>query len=223
MGDGEHLHPRRQPRQPLADGVGRRAARARIDLVEHQSRRRAAIGQHDLQRQHETRQLAARSDLHQRPRPRSGIGLHPELHPLGALRAACASSVTICAVKIARSSFNGASSAFTAGSSALTALSRALVSAAAQGAIMRLGGLARLAQSDEPRLAGVERGEIGGEFFRQRGKIVDGAHICARRRAGRTAAPRPAPARAGRIRRRARPDRASAAPDRARSARRRAP
>ena len=76
-----------EPRQPLADGVGRRAARARIDFVEHQRRRRAAIGQHHLQRQHEARQFAARGDFHHRTRPRAGIGLHPELDPLGALRA----------------------------------------------------------------------------------------------------------------------------------------
>ena len=48
MGDGQDLHARGEPRQPLADGVGHRAADAGVDLVEHQSRRRAAIGQHHL-------------------------------------------------------------------------------------------------------------------------------------------------------------------------------
>ena len=50
-----------------ADGVRHRAADAGVDLVEDQRRRRAAIGQRHLQRQHEARELAAGRDLHQRP------------------------------------------------------------------------------------------------------------------------------------------------------------
>ena len=72
--------------QPHADGVGHRAADAGVDLVEHQRRRRAAIGQHHLERQQEARQFAAGRDLHQRPRPRAGIGLHPELDAVDAVR-----------------------------------------------------------------------------------------------------------------------------------------
>ena len=48
--------------------------------------RRAAIGQHHLERQQEPRQLAAGGDLHQRSRPRARIGLHPELDAIEALR-----------------------------------------------------------------------------------------------------------------------------------------
>ena len=67
MGDGENLDAGCEPRQPLADRLGDRAADARIDLVEDQRRRRAAIGKHDFQRQHEAREFAAGGDLHQRP------------------------------------------------------------------------------------------------------------------------------------------------------------
>ena len=87
MRDRDHLRALREPRQPHADGVGDRAADAGIDLVEHQRRRRAAIGQHHLERQQEARQLAAGGDLHHRPRPRAGIGLHPELDAIDAVRA----------------------------------------------------------------------------------------------------------------------------------------
>ena len=79
-----------KPGEPQADRIGDRAADAGVDLVEHQRRRRAAVGQHHLQRQQETRQLAARGDLHQRTRPRAGIGLHPELDPVDAVRSGAA-------------------------------------------------------------------------------------------------------------------------------------
>ena len=82
-----HLHLGGEPRQPRADGVGHRAADAGIDFVEHQRRRRAAIGQHHLERQQKARKFAAGGDLHQRSRPRAGIGLHPELDAVEAVRA----------------------------------------------------------------------------------------------------------------------------------------
>ena len=63
-----------EPRQPLADRRRGGAADAAIDLVEHQRRHRIGLGQHDLQRQQEARQLAARGDLRQRPRRQAGIG-----------------------------------------------------------------------------------------------------------------------------------------------------
>ena len=66
-----------QPRQPLADGVGDRAADAGVDLVEDQRRGRAAVGEHHLQRQHEAGELAAGGDLHQRPGPGARVGLRP--------------------------------------------------------------------------------------------------------------------------------------------------
>ena len=52
---------RRASREP--DRIGHRAADAGVDLVEDQRRRRALGGQHDLERQHEARQLAARGDF----------------------------------------------------------------------------------------------------------------------------------------------------------------
>jgi hypothetical protein len=87
VGDGHHLHAAAEAREPHADGVGDRAADAGVDLVEDQRRRRAAIGEHHLERQQEAREFAARGDLHQRARPRAGIGLHPELDPVDAVRA----------------------------------------------------------------------------------------------------------------------------------------
>ena len=54
MGHRHHLHLAGEPRQPGADRVSYRAADTGIDFVKHQSGRRAAIGQHHLQRQQET-------------------------------------------------------------------------------------------------------------------------------------------------------------------------
>ncbi len=120
MCDRDHLHAPAEPRQALADGVRNRAADAGIDLVEDQRRRRAAIGQHHFQRQQETRELAAGGDLHHRARPGAGIGLHPELDPVDAVRACgpCRRR-TDSVVNFARSSLSGGSSLFTAPSSAV--------------------------------------------------------------------------------------------------------
>ena len=73
--------------KPHADSIGHGAADAGIDLVEHQCRRRAAVGEHDLEREQKARKLAARRDLHQRSGPRAGIGVHPELDAVEAVRA----------------------------------------------------------------------------------------------------------------------------------------
>ena len=86
VGHRQHLHAGGELGQPHADGVGHGAADAGVDLVEHQSRRRAAVGEHHLERQQEARQFAAGGDLHQRPGPRAGIGLHPEFDPVDAVR-----------------------------------------------------------------------------------------------------------------------------------------
>ena len=79
VGHRQHLRARRQPRQPLTDRVGDRAADARVDLVEHQRRRGLALGQRHFEREQKARQLAARGHLHQRTRARAGIGLNDEL------------------------------------------------------------------------------------------------------------------------------------------------
>ena len=115
MGHRQHLHALRQPRQPLADRVGDRAADPGVDLVEDQRRRRAAVGERHLQRQQEARQLAARRDLHHRPRPRAGIGAHPELDLVDAvLHRGCPASLVSSTMNSARSSFSAGSSAITA-------------------------------------------------------------------------------------------------------------
>ena len=78
-----------------------------FDEIEHQRRRRAAIGEHDLEGEQEARELAARGDLHQRPRPRARIGLHPELDAVDAVRAGRAASLSISVENLARSSLSG--------------------------------------------------------------------------------------------------------------------
>ena len=132
VGHGEHLRPPGEAREALADGVGHRAADARVDLVEHQRRRRAAIGQHDFQRQHEARKFAARGDFGQRAGPRAGIGLHPELDAVDPLRPAVSGIARRPACeKCAPSSFSGFSSASTSASSFFAAFCRAAESARA--------------------------------------------------------------------------------------------
>ncbi len=85
VGDGENLRLDRQAREALADRVGDRAADPGVDLVENQRRRGAALGEGNLEREEKAREFAARGDLHQRPRPRAGIGLHAELHSVVAV------------------------------------------------------------------------------------------------------------------------------------------
>ena len=65
-----------QPSQRFADGGGRGAADAGVDLVEHQRARR--LDQHQSQRQHGARQLAARCDLGQRQRWCARVGSQHE-------------------------------------------------------------------------------------------------------------------------------------------------
>ena len=82
-----HLHFSGEPSQPRADRIRHRSTDAGIDFVEHERRRGATVGEHDLQRQEETRELAAGGNLHQGSRPRAGVGLHPDLDAVEPLRA----------------------------------------------------------------------------------------------------------------------------------------
>ena len=84
MGDDQHLRLPRKPRQPLADRARDRPADAAVDLVEDHRPRASRLGQRDLQRQHEARQLAAAGDLGQRSERRAGIGRDFELDPVRA-------------------------------------------------------------------------------------------------------------------------------------------
>ena len=85
----DDLHLLRKPRETQSDRIRHRTARAGVDLVEHERRRRATVRQHDFERKQETRELAARRDLHQRPGTRARIGLHPELDAIDPVRPAC--------------------------------------------------------------------------------------------------------------------------------------
>ena len=85
MGHHQHLGGGRDPREALADRIRGGAADAAVDLVEHQARRRALLGEHDLERQHQPRELAARGDARERPGLLAGVGRDLEGDPLGAL------------------------------------------------------------------------------------------------------------------------------------------
>ena len=86
MGDDQHLRLPRQPRQPLADRAGNRAADAAVDLVEDHRRRVPRLGKRDLEREDEARQLAPAGDPGQRSERRTGVGRDFELDPVDARR-----------------------------------------------------------------------------------------------------------------------------------------
>ena len=87
VGDHQDLAVRGQARQALADRGRRGAADTAVHLVEDQAPPRADPGQHDLEGQQETGQLAGRRDLADRARPGTGVGRHLENHPLEAVGA----------------------------------------------------------------------------------------------------------------------------------------
>ena len=201
MGHGQHLHARGEPREALADGVGDRAADARVDLVEDQRRRRAAIGEHDFQRQHEAREFAARGDLHQRPRPRARIGLHPEFDAVDALGPAADGSLVDLRREARVSSFSGASSPFTALSSVCGRLRARLATERAAAACEAASAL-RAPPSQRASCASPASSAARSAANRSAsaGSSSTGTSILARRRrAARTAAPRCVRARADRI------------------------
>ncbi len=68
VGDTQNLGPTGYLAQFLADGGGGFAADAGVDLIEDQGRNPIGLGSRPFQRQHQTRQLAARGD------PRQGLG-----------------------------------------------------------------------------------------------------------------------------------------------------
>ena len=87
MGYDENLQAGAEALQPLADRRGDGAADAAVDLVEDQGRHRGGAGEHQLQGQHEARQLAARGDARERAERRSGIGGDLEMDALAAMLA----------------------------------------------------------------------------------------------------------------------------------------
>jgi hypothetical protein len=175
-----HLDLAGQPRKPRADRVRHRAADAGIDFVEHQRGRRAAVGQHHLERQQEARQLAAGGDLHQRARLGARIGLHPELDAVDALRPRRVRVGFDLVMNFARSSFSGASSALTA----LLSFSADLVRGRGQllgSRAIALVGLGRGGfQLLQPIRAGIDQRDVGDEFGGERRQPVDRRRIFAR-------------------------------------------
>ncbi len=75
----------RQGGQPPADLDRRLAADAGVDLVEDEGRHRVGAGEHDLDREHHPRQLAAGGALLQRPRRRTGVRAQQHLDVVDAV------------------------------------------------------------------------------------------------------------------------------------------
>ena len=65
---------RGQPRQPPADLARGLPADAGVDLVEDHDRHRVGAGEHDLDGEHDARELTAGGALVHRPRRRAGVG-----------------------------------------------------------------------------------------------------------------------------------------------------
>ena len=207
VGHRDHLHAGGEPRQPRADRVGHRAADAGVDLVEHQRRRRAASRPAPPSAPAGSAQLAARGDLHQRPGPGAGIGLHPELDAVDAVRpgarsASLSTSVDeFRALELERREL------------AVDRLVRASRRPCVRAADSFVGRGAVVARRPPPRPAPALSSRsapasisatIGGVVRGQRREVVDRRGVLARRRrAARTAAPRSARARADRNRPRA--------------------
>ena len=81
--DHEHLVPLRHLGKRRADARADLSADSLIDLVEHQRRHGVMPSQHDLEREHEPGELAARRDPREWPRVEAHVELHQELHALG--------------------------------------------------------------------------------------------------------------------------------------------
>ena len=130
VGDADDLAAGGQLAQLLADGAGRDAADARVDLVEDE-RRRAGLGRRAHQREHHARELAAGRDLAQRAGGHAGVGRDQEVHLVGA-RWAPYSRGASAAVNSAPSMASAPSRSRTASASATPAASRAALSARAR-------------------------------------------------------------------------------------------
>ena len=90
VGDGDDLAAGAELLHEAADGLGDGAADAGVDLVEDQRRRRCAgalaLGADDGDGEGDSRQLAARGDLGERPRRRAGVAGDQELDRFDAER-----------------------------------------------------------------------------------------------------------------------------------------
>jgi hypothetical protein len=92
----------------------------------HKRRRRTAIGQRHLERQQETRQFAARGDLHHRARPCARVGAHRTRPVDAGSSGALSDRLSISTRNSARSSFSAGNSAMTASANAAPVEWRAL-------------------------------------------------------------------------------------------------
>ena len=78
----QHLALLAQALQRAADGLGHRAADARIHFVEYQRRHRGCLRRHQLDREADARKLAARRHFGERAQRQAGMRGHLELHLL---------------------------------------------------------------------------------------------------------------------------------------------
>ena len=180
-----HLDLAGEPRQTRADGVGYRAADPGVDLVEHQCWCRALVGQHHLQRQQEARQLAAGGDLHHGTCAGAGIGLHPELDAVDALRPGIFRvrldlGHELRALQLERREF-GADRPV----ELLGRLGARCGELGGGGAVFAVGGRSGGLQPLQLPGAGIDGRDIGDEFRGQRGQAIHRRRIFARRGAQR--------------------------------------
>ena len=82
MGHNQQLGFLRQPRQPFADRAGHRATDATVNFIEDHRCRIPGLGQRDLERQNEARQLTARSDASEWSEWCAGVGRYFKLDPV---------------------------------------------------------------------------------------------------------------------------------------------
>ncbi|MEY9230286.1 hypothetical protein ABIF78_002609 [Bradyrhizobium japonicum] len=141
---------------------------------------RAAVGQHDLERQQEARELAAGSDLHHRTRLGAGIGLHPELDAVETLRArrgliGLDLRHELGAFELERREL---------GVDRLVELVRRLLPRHRQflggSGIARVSLDRRLLQLLQPRSTGIDQDDVGSVFGGKRGEAIDRRRIFAR-------------------------------------------
>ena len=173
MGHGQHLHALRQARQALADGIGDRAAHAGIDLVEHQSRGRAAIGQCHFQRQHEARQFAARCHFHQRTGAGAGIGRHPEFDAVDAIAAGLRGVGVDLRDEPRPLQFQRRQFAIDRAVEMRRLDQPGRRQGRSSGVELALSRANFQPQGFQPRLARIQRGQLPGKFLGQRRQIID--------------------------------------------------
>ena len=128
MRNGEHLHAAGELRKPHANGIGHRTAHPRIDFVENERWCGPAVGEHDFEREQETRNSPPDATFIKGPGRVPGFVCTQNSTRSKPFGPADAESLSICVENLARSSLSGLSSPLTALSRAPAAFPRAFES-----------------------------------------------------------------------------------------------